>query len=106
MVNSKNIDDIEKILRRGIADRDSLYRVLNESLVKTGRVQPRHFIVKIPGQPVCLMKKPTEYTCADYRAEMILLSLKRRLYLEDLNPEDKNDILLKIRELEASMEFK
>ena len=38
MVNSKNIDDMEKILRRGIADRDSLYRVLNESLVKTGRV--------------------------------------------------------------------
>lgn len=37
-VNSKNIDDIEKILRRGLADRESLYRVLNESLVKTGRV--------------------------------------------------------------------
>lgn len=37
-VNSKNIDDIEKILRRGLADRESFYRVLNESLVKTGRV--------------------------------------------------------------------
>jgi CheY-like chemotaxis protein/DNA-directed RNA polymerase subunit RPC12/RpoP len=37
-VNSKNIDDIEKIIRRGISDRDSLYRVLNESLVKAGRV--------------------------------------------------------------------
>ena len=46
-----------------------------------------------------------EYTCTDYRAEMILLSLKRRLYLEDLNQEDRNDILLKIKELEASMEF-
>ena len=46
-----------------------------------------------------------EYTCTDYRAEMILLSLKRRLYLEDLNQEDRNDILLKIKELETSMEF-
>ena len=45
------------------------------------------------------------YTCTDYRAEMILLSLKRRLYLEDLNQEDRNDILLKIKELETSMEF-
>jgi hypothetical protein len=51
------------------------------------------------------MKKPMEYTCTDYRAEMILLSLKRRLYLEDLNQEDRNDILLKIKELEASMEL-
>jgi hypothetical protein len=51
------------------------------------------------------MKKSTEYTCTDYRAEMILLSLRRRLYLEDLSPEDRDDILLKIKELEASMEF-
>lgn len=36
-VSSKNIDDIEKIIRRGLADKESLYRVLNESLIKTGR---------------------------------------------------------------------
>ncbi len=51
------------------------------------------------------MKKTFEYTCADYRAEMILLSLKRRLCLEDLSDEERSDILLKVKELEALMEF-
>ena len=37
-VNLKNIDDIEKILKRGLADNTSFYRVLRESLIKTGRV--------------------------------------------------------------------
>ncbi len=37
-VNSKNIDDIEKILKRGIADKESFYRILNEALIKSGRV--------------------------------------------------------------------
>ena len=36
-VSSKNIDDIEKIIRRGLSDKESLYRLLNESLIKTGR---------------------------------------------------------------------
>ncbi len=51
------------------------------------------------------MKKTSEYTCADYRAEMILLSLQRRLCLKDLSAEERNDILLKVKELEALMEF-
>lgn len=44
-----------------------------------------------------------EYTCADLRAEMILLSLKRRLHLDNLNEQEKNDILLKIKQLEKEM---
>jgi hypothetical protein len=38
IVNLKNINEIEKILRRGVADNKALYRVFKESLVKTGRV--------------------------------------------------------------------
>jgi len=44
-----------------------------------------------------------EYTCADFRVEMILLSLKRRLHGEHLSEQEKNDILLKIKQLEKEM---
>jgi hypothetical protein len=45
------------------------------------------------------------YTCSDYRLEMILLGIRRRLHAEDL-PEDEKDRLLKeIRRLEAEMEM-
>ena len=33
------------------------------------------------------------YTCTDYRTEMVLLGLKRRLELEDLSAEEKKEIL-------------
>jgi hypothetical protein len=50
------------------------------------------------------MKNPNvEYTCADYRVEMILLSLKRRLQCEHLGEQEKNDILVKIKQLEKEM---
>ena len=38
IINLKNINDIEKILKRGVADYASFYRVLRESLIKTGRI--------------------------------------------------------------------
>jgi hypothetical protein len=38
IVNLKNIDEIEKILRRGIADHEAFYRVFKRALIKTGRV--------------------------------------------------------------------
>ena len=44
-----------------------------------------------------------EYTCNDYRTEMILLGLKRRLELEDLSAEEREEILKQIKKLEAKM---
>ena len=44
-----------------------------------------------------------EYTCADYRIEMILLNLKRRLQYESLGEEERGDILLQIKKLEAKI---
>ena len=38
IVNPKNIDEIEKILRRGLADYEAFYRVYKRALIKTGRV--------------------------------------------------------------------
>lgn len=44
-----------------------------------------------------------EYTCADYRVEMILLNLKRRLQHEGLSEEERDHILLQIKKFEAKM---
>ena len=44
-----------------------------------------------------------EYTCNDYRAEMILLALKRRLEQDGLSEQEKEDILKKIAKFEALM---
>ena len=38
IVNLKNIDEIEKILRRGISEYEAFYRVYKRALIKTGRV--------------------------------------------------------------------
>jgi len=38
IVNLKNIDEIEKILRRGMADYEAFYRVYQRALIKTGRI--------------------------------------------------------------------
>lgn len=46
-----------------------------------------------------------KYTCADYRNEMILVSLRQRLKQEDLNEAEKQDIILQIEEIEADMEL-
>ncbi|MGD9082491.1 MAG: hypothetical protein PVJ50_02700 [Desulfobacterales bacterium] len=47
--------------------------------------------------------KTREYTCADYRIEMILLNLKRRLQQKGLSEKERGDILLQIKKLEAKM---
>jgi len=44
-----------------------------------------------------------KYTCGDYRQEMILLGLKRRLNDETLEPEEKQTLQKDIRRLEEQM---
>ena len=44
-----------------------------------------------------------DYTCVDYRAEMILLGLKRRLQNEELTDKEREDILSEIRKLETAI---
>jgi len=43
------------------------------------------------------------YTCADYREEMILLGLIKRLRQENLSEEEKSAILYQIRKIEKDM---
>jgi len=47
--------------------------------------------------------KTMKYSCNDYRTEMILVGLKRRLELEDLSEEEKKDLLEQVEKLEAIM---
>ena len=46
-----------------------------------------------------------KYTCVDYRSEMKLLGLKRRLEDENLSEEEKTRILEEIEELEEEMKM-
>lgn len=53
------------------------------------------------------MEKPTQkvsnYTCNDYRAEMILLGLQKQLAATGLTPEKKDELLKKIAVVEEEM---
>jgi hypothetical protein len=45
------------------------------------------------------------YTCSDYRLEMVLLGLRRRLNAETLSEDEKEKLLKEIRKIEAEMEM-
>lgn len=51
------------------------------------------------------MKQPKTYGCMDYRQEMVLLGLKRKLEQEDLSEPEKQEILRDIRLLESAMDM-
>jgi hypothetical protein len=44
-----------------------------------------------------------KYTCNDYREEMILLGLQKRLNQENLNDEERKEILKEIELIEKQM---
>lgn len=45
------------------------------------------------------------YTCTEYRQEMILLGLQRRLNDPNLDPEDKKALEAQIRKIEKEMDM-
>lgn len=45
------------------------------------------------------------YTCSDYRTEMILLGLKKRLSQAELPPDERRALLDEIRLLEADLQM-
>lgn len=49
------------------------------------------------------MTRTGVYTCTDYRTEMILLGLQRRLAVPDLNEAERESLRLEIRKLETEM---
>ena len=49
------------------------------------------------------MKDKPKYTCRDYREEMMLLGLKRRLARQDLSEEERRAIIEEIQKLESAM---
>ena len=44
-----------------------------------------------------------EYTCVDYRAEMVLLGLRQRLHHEELTDEERIAVLSQIEIIETEM---
>lgn len=57
--------------------------------------------VRIPSH----MGKNSSYTCQDYRQEMILLGLQRRLSDPDLSDEERRTVIDEIQRLEQEMHF-
>ncbi len=52
------------------------------------------------------MEKPKtggKYTCNEYREEMILLGLQKKLSSPELTPEEKKDLLTEIAKVEKQM---
>ena len=44
-----------------------------------------------------------KYTCNEYREEMILVGLQKRLSSPDITPEEKKDLLKEIARVERQM---
>jgi len=51
------------------------------------------------------MPKHSPYTCAEYREEMILLSLQRRLHQKNLSEPEKEKLLEEIKKIELLMKI-
>jgi hypothetical protein len=49
------------------------------------------------------MAEQTSYTCSDYRMEMILLALQRKLSRKDLSEAEKEAVRDEIRKVEERM---
>ena len=43
------------------------------------------------------------YTCAEYREEMVLLGLQRRLHSDDVSEEERERLQKRIKDLESAM---
>lgn len=44
-----------------------------------------------------------QYTCNEYREEMILLGLQKRLASKDITPEEKESLLIEVARAEKQM---
>jgi hypothetical protein len=51
------------------------------------------------------MAEKSTYTCIDYREEMLLLSLQRRLHQKDLSESEKEKLLEEIKKIELLMQL-
>jgi hypothetical protein len=52
-----------------------------------------------------LTEDPAPYTCSDYRKEMILIGLVKRLNRNDLTEEERQRIAAEIESLEVAMDL-
>lgn len=48
-------------------------------------------------------EQDAQYTCMDYRQEMILMALKRKLEQQDLSEDEKRVLREQIQELESAL---
>ncbi len=56
----------------------------------------------MPGEKT---KTPSTYTCNDYRQEMVLLALRKRLHRPDLAEEERERLVNEVARLEKEIGF-
>lgn len=56
-------------------------------------------------KPKPLISETSQYTCKDYREEMILLALRQKLQLSQLTDEEKTKLTEEIVRLEKNLGF-
>ena len=61
------------------------------------------FITNLKGRVMATRQPGSSYTCGDYRQEMVLLALKKRLAEGGLSPEEKRVMEKEVAELEKEM---
>lgn len=66
---------------------------------------PPIFYVSNVIQRIFKMERPTKYTCTEYRQEMLLLALQRRISQEKLTEAERRELEENIRKLEAEMDM-
>jgi len=47
----------------------------------------------------------TRYTCNEYREEMVLLGLQRRLHADGISEEERESLKARIKDLESTMDM-
>ena len=52
------------------------------------------------------MKNKPKYTCTDYRQEMLLISLNKKLHQENLSKKEKNEVIDQIKQVETDMNMR
>ena len=52
-----------------------------------------------------VLKQERQYGCMDYRQEMVLLGLKRKLQNEKLSDAERKEVLVQIQKLESAMDM-
>ncbi len=98
-------DVLAQAILRGITKAEGLKNIPSFAQVatKTQRIEWKKFQMDCQNKDFSIGSLPMKYTCEDYRSEMQLVALKKRLQREDLSKDEKSRVIEEIKKLEEEM---